>query len=262
MMPKKINKYGLSRNIPTDVAFEVRKRCGFGCVVCGNSIVDYDHYNPEFASCTEHQSDGIILLCPTHHRTKGVFIAKQTMRKWVSNPFCTKYEYSHHPIDIQNSEVKIGPYVATDCPHVLRYGDHPIVWFEEPEAVGAPPRLNMIGKDKDGRKLFSIINNKWEASRNNFDVIMKRSGDVGIILVRDKSGYDIFNATYEDGAINIWRLDIFADENVRIEADRNGESGSLKVNGRVVFSGSGNRVMRCPAAVVIGSDGSRSIASR
>lgn len=29
------NKYGLTRDIPEDVKRKVRKRCGFGCVICG-----------------------------------------------------------------------------------------------------------------------------------------------------------------------------------------------------------------------------------
>ena len=33
------NKHGLSRDIPRAVKTVVRRRCGFGCVICGNAIV-------------------------------------------------------------------------------------------------------------------------------------------------------------------------------------------------------------------------------
>lgn len=57
------NKYGLSRYVPSDVRRIVRQRCGFGCVICGLSLYDYEHFAPYFKDAKSHDPDGITLLC-------------------------------------------------------------------------------------------------------------------------------------------------------------------------------------------------------
>lgn len=53
------NKYGLSRNIPNHIKRAVRQKCGFGCVICGLFICDFDHYAPSFSEAKKHNPDGI-----------------------------------------------------------------------------------------------------------------------------------------------------------------------------------------------------------
>ena len=49
---------------------EVRKRCGFGCVICGRPIYDYDHILG-WAKVRRHVASEITLLCNNHHREKN-----------------------------------------------------------------------------------------------------------------------------------------------------------------------------------------------
>jgi len=87
-----INKHGLKRTIPSDIKLKVRKECGFGCVICGSWIYEYEHFNPEFKDATFHDPNGIALLCCTHHgaKTKGLLTNDQ-----VSS-------YRAHPYNIKN----------------------------------------------------------------------------------------------------------------------------------------------------------------
>jgi 5-methylcytosine-specific restriction endonuclease McrA len=62
-----MNKHGLNRAIPSGIKREVRQRCGFGCVVCGLGIVQYEHVEPEFSDAVKHEADKIVLLCPQCH---------------------------------------------------------------------------------------------------------------------------------------------------------------------------------------------------
>jgi len=55
--------------IPEEIKRQVRQKCGFGCVVCGLPIYQYDHVTP-FAITQRHDVDNIILLCPNHHQDK------------------------------------------------------------------------------------------------------------------------------------------------------------------------------------------------
>lgn len=67
---KKLNKMKYQRpGIPNEVKREVRQRCGFGCVVCGCPIYEYEHMK-EYAIVKRHISEEITLLCPMHHSLK------------------------------------------------------------------------------------------------------------------------------------------------------------------------------------------------
>jgi HNH endonuclease len=52
---------------------EVRRRCGFGCVICGIPIYHYDHI-VEYAQVQQHDPENIVLLCAHHHdlKTRGI----------------------------------------------------------------------------------------------------------------------------------------------------------------------------------------------
>ncbi len=56
-----------SRNIPLPIQREVRQRCGFGCVICGLPLYQYDHVKG-WANVRQHITTDIITLCDKHHR--------------------------------------------------------------------------------------------------------------------------------------------------------------------------------------------------
>ncbi len=89
------NKYGLKRSIPAEVKREVRKRCGFGCVICGNGIDDYEHVDPPFKDAKEHDPNGIALLCPNCHakKTRG-FGSANIVCNALKKPFCFSKGYT------------------------------------------------------------------------------------------------------------------------------------------------------------------------
>lgn len=55
--------------IPLDVKREVRQRCGFGCVICGLPMYEYDHMI-DWADTHRHIAEEITLLCRLHHGEK------------------------------------------------------------------------------------------------------------------------------------------------------------------------------------------------
>ncbi len=58
-----------ARNIPLPIQREVRQRCGFGCVVCGLPLYEYDHLLG-WATVRRHVAEEVTLLCDRHHREK------------------------------------------------------------------------------------------------------------------------------------------------------------------------------------------------
>ncbi len=65
-------------NIPNAVKRIVRQRCGYGCVICGFPIVEYDHMAGGWSTTRRHVAEEITLLCPNHHseKTRGFLSAK------------------------------------------------------------------------------------------------------------------------------------------------------------------------------------------
>lgn len=55
--------------IPDDIKRIVRQRCGFGCVICGCPIYEYDHM-VEWSKTHHHMADELTLLCSKHHAEK------------------------------------------------------------------------------------------------------------------------------------------------------------------------------------------------
>jgi hypothetical protein len=80
---------------------EVRRRCGFGCIICGLPLYEYDHILG-WANVQRHVAEEITLLCDMHHREKtngllpleGVIAANQepyNLRQGVSKPYDLHY---------------------------------------------------------------------------------------------------------------------------------------------------------------------------
>jgi hypothetical protein len=59
-----------SRNIPLPIQRQVRQRCGFGCIVCGLPLFEYDHLLG-WANVQRHVAEELTILCDQHHREKG-----------------------------------------------------------------------------------------------------------------------------------------------------------------------------------------------
>lgn len=88
-------------DIPAQIKREVRKRCGFGCVICGIPLFEYDHIE-EYSKVKKHESWNITLLCPNHHKQKtNGLLSKDKVWQATRNPINKKtgvsasYEYWH-----------------------------------------------------------------------------------------------------------------------------------------------------------------------
>ena len=87
------------RSIPEDVKQAVRKKCGFGCVICGLPIYHYDHVDG-FATVQSHAVENMILLCPGHHQEKtSKRLSKEVVRRAAAAPLnLTRDCSAPHPV--------------------------------------------------------------------------------------------------------------------------------------------------------------------
>lgn len=100
-----------SRNVPLPIQREIRQRCGFGCVVCGLPLYEYEHMS-EWAQVKRHVANEITLLCDRHHREKtGGLLPKEVVRGADADPFNLREGVSK-PYDLhfggKQAEVVIG----------------------------------------------------------------------------------------------------------------------------------------------------------
>lgn len=63
--------------LPESTKRSVRQRCGFGCVICGLPLYEYDHVTP-LAEGGIDEAGNITLLCSMHHamKTRGLLSAR------------------------------------------------------------------------------------------------------------------------------------------------------------------------------------------
>jgi hypothetical protein len=178
------NKYGLDRDIPPDIKRTVRQRCGFGCVVCGLGIFEYEHVDPEFSEAKEHNAEKIALLCSQCHSkvTRGYW-SKEKIQKAMHNPLCRQEGYAKEVFDFCEGypSLQFGGSLLSNCPIPIQVSGQPLFKIEKPEQEGGPFRLSGIFCDAKGKNTLQIIENEWIASSDNWDVEV--SG--GAITIRE-----------------------------------------------------------------------------
>lgn len=101
--------------IPREIARSVRRKCGFGCVICGFPIYEYDHVEG-WVNTRSHQENQIVLLCPTHHaeKTRGLLTIVDVqkarrdpfnLQSGTSSPYELKYSGNEYFFDIGTNKI-------------------------------------------------------------------------------------------------------------------------------------------------------------
>lgn len=182
------NPLGLSRDVPDPVKRKIRQACGFGCVVCGGSIVEYEHIIPPFSEATIHDPNRMALLCPTcHSKVTSGFMAKDTVAAARTDPYCRRIGYANQFLDIGRGvpSLVFGGMRMVNCPIPIEFKGVPLFEVKEAEADSAPFRLSGNFFNSAGNQSLQIIDNEWRASASNWDVEV--SG--GAIIIRDDPGH-------------------------------------------------------------------------
>ena len=151
--------------IPDGTKREVRQRCGFGCVICGRPIYQYDHMI-DYSICREHKAANLTLLCPNHHdeKTHGL-LSLEVVQAANENPFNRQSGHSapfHLHYEGQNPVMVLGD-VSIEVERVERGVDAimidgvPLVGFRFDEDQCF---LQMKLFDKDDREVLTVVDNE------------------------------------------------------------------------------------------------------
>lgn len=184
-MMSETNRHGLSRYIPAEVRLAVRQACGFGCVVCGMSIVEYEHIDPEFPDAKSHEASGIALLCSTcHGNVTRKFWSKAKIAEARCKPQCKEIGFSWGALDIgaHHPVIRFAGVTFRRCAIPVEVRGTPLFQIEQPEAPGTPFRLSATFASAEGEPLFEIRQNEWTARAGVWDTEFVG----GRITIRDK----------------------------------------------------------------------------
>lgn len=182
-----INQHGLARTIPADVALEVRRRCGFGCVVCGASVVDYEHIEPEFKDAKWHDPGAIALLCGgCHDNVTRRRWSKGKIKRALASPYCKSSKFSWGELDVgmEPPVIYLGTNLLWRCDVCIAIGPYPVFSVRPPEEIDGPFRVSATFLDEFGRPIFRIRDNLWEARSEVWDI--KHKGPVTTVRGRSR----------------------------------------------------------------------------
>ena len=173
----KVNKHGLSRNIPAHVQRDVRVRSKFGCVFCRSAIYQYEHITPEFSDATEHNSDHICLLCGRCHDkvTKGQ-ISKDSVRRQyekVQKEAEIGLPFDNFVLDSHCLTVVLGSSVFHGARTLIEINGEAVLAIEPPEDGSSFPTISGEFSDENGEKLFRIERNVWSGQPDAWDMTIE-----------------------------------------------------------------------------------------
>lgn len=182
------NRYGLRRHVPEDIARAVRRRCSFCCVVCGEALVQYHHFNPPFEDCTAHNPDGITLLCGTCHDKAGTLLSNVDVE-------AADHRRRIERVDAEISALRFSLPTICVLGSILMTGmDGPLITLEGVEVLGlrvgelGQPEVNARLFDSDGKEAVVIERNIITAREHAWDVKLLRQPQLGQATLTARRG--------------------------------------------------------------------------
>ncbi len=174
------NQFGLSRNIPAEIRRILRKEAGYGCVICGNIIIEYEHIEPEFKDALEHNPTRMTVLCPGCHAnvTKNL-TAKSTVWEAKRNPIVRQLGAATHKLFVRTAmglKTKIGDTIFSNAKSIIEIDDRVILQILPPEEKEGPFRINATFFDENNEFVGAIINNELKIffAAFNFENVSNR----------------------------------------------------------------------------------------
>lgn len=242
---KKLNKHGLSRDIPSEIQKKIRKNDGYGCVLCGQILVDYEHIDPLYCDAKEHDANKIALLCSHHHDlvTRKV-LPKRMVKEAKANPFCKRegYAHSHYYPNLEEIKIKIGEVLIEKSMVILKAFGKPLIWIEK-EDKDSPLLFNAIFRDSGGNKIGFLNKNTFYGNITDAD-IKGVSNRIEIKLKRGSN--DLCFKIEADGIVEILRLNynflnfnIVVDHEGKVVINQDGVTNAILTGITLKFNGGG-----------------------
>ena len=205
-MKKNFNKYGLSRYIEQNIQLKILQDAGFGCVICGLGIIEYEHIDPEFKDCLEHNPENMTLLCPTCHskKTRG-FLSIETILNAKKHPYFLTKGHSNEFIDLGKNypQVIIAGSLFEHIEHVVVIKNTSFFRINQPINQNDTFTISACFFDDNSKPSLIIDNNQWIALNTNWDV---EAVGGKIIIKNNSNSYNLIMNFNKPNTIDIEKL--------------------------------------------------------
>jgi hypothetical protein len=180
--------------IKDDIKREVRQRCGFGCVICGRPIYEYDHMLG-WANVKRHEASEITLLCDNHHREKtSGFLPNERVLEANGKPFNVQHGVTApHTLHYSGMEftLKVGGFEisgTSSCEAIRVDGESLIgVRLEDGHFL-----LSMTIYDVGGDIVLLIDDNELVLNTHMWDIEVEGSR----VTIREGKGIILFDIVF------------------------------------------------------------------
>lgn len=214
------NRHNLSRNIPNEVKYAIRRNSYFGCVNCGLAIGQYEHIDPEWKDATEHNPANMTFLCGSCHDrvTRGV-VSKKTVKRWSASPWGKENGSCHDSLDIdpENFALWFGGCKFVNVNKIISIDDEPLFEIRPSGSRGEPIQIDAIFHDENDNEVMSIVENEWMAKSDMMDIVCVGSR----ILVRNNGKTILKIVSYPPSVLVIEYLEMMY-KGLRVVANRSG----------------------------------------
>ncbi len=233
---KNTNKHNLSRTIPEPIKRQIRQNAGFGCVICGLGIIEYEHIEPEFNNAKEHNPLKMTLLCPNCHRkvTSGIW-SKSKVHDAMLKPKALSQGYSNEIFDIGNGFpiIHFAGSKFQNCPIPIVIHNYPLFTIEPKQDERGYFLLGGNFTDSNGKPTLKIYKNEWIAKSDSWDVEV-----VGkVMTIREKERDISLQLTAEPpDTIRITRINMRIQDSIIDGNEKEFKVSNLKSGSSYTFS--------------------------
>ncbi|MCX5014773.1 hypothetical protein OG765_27840 [Streptomyces sp. NBC_00555] len=155
---------------------DIRQRCGFGCVICGLPLYEYEHML-EWSKSKRHVADEITLLCNLHHAEKARgFLSTADVRRanenpanlrsGISSPYNLHFSGETCRISMGGNEA-LHEFRHSPVANALVISGSPVVKFEQ---VDGHLLLSLRIYGRSGARILEIEKNELVYSVDSWDV--------------------------------------------------------------------------------------------
>ncbi len=158
--------------IPADMKRQIRKESYYGCVCCGNPIIEYHHIK-DWCIVKEHSADNLVALCPTcHYRATVGELTPERILKLKKHPFNSNAKIVSTNFFINQHDeifIKLGNVIISTSGVILRiYNDNIISLSKDSDGFTVlnlkfyDQNLNLVAEVKDNEWIAHVSNQIWD----------------------------------------------------------------------------------------------------
>lgn len=150
--------------IPEPLKRELRQEAYFGCVICGNPIIEYHHIEP-YHKVKCHEKSNLVVLCPEHHhRANCGEIFKKKVIEAKNKPFNNEVKFIGKEFflrEYSKTKIKIGSNISETASTILQIDNKKLFTIEQDKDGYAVINAEFYNEKN---KLIAVIeNNEWKA---------------------------------------------------------------------------------------------------